>query len=268
MGRDWSTILAKCLVGMFAVSAWIDISGVFVELPLMVDVLPEGWRLPSIITFINQIANIATLAFFLFTRYSKRHVEIPVNFIIIFTGIASLTCMIFFWDHTTTIHGREYSVFFLLLIGLLSIVDCTSTLSFLAFISLYPETFVAPYFAGDGLSGLLPGVAALIQGVGGDIQCTNISLLNNTIMDNTTGYDISHSTTLPLFPVETFLGFLICMMCCSLAAYTLLNTLPSLLRLRVRNPKYSILIQSWTRNLAVKRTTANLLKRRQWQHGD
>ena len=35
------------LVIVFAMASWIDINGVWVELPLLVPKLPEGWGLPS-----------------------------------------------------------------------------------------------------------------------------------------------------------------------------------------------------------------------------
>ena len=47
--------LVYVLVMLFGVSSWIDINGIFVELPLMVNVLPEGWDLPSYISLIIQV---------------------------------------------------------------------------------------------------------------------------------------------------------------------------------------------------------------------
>lgn len=43
---------------MFGVGAWISINGLWVELPLLVQALPEGWSLPSFMSIIIQIANI------------------------------------------------------------------------------------------------------------------------------------------------------------------------------------------------------------------
>ena len=47
--------LVYVLVMLFGISSWIDINGIFVELPLMVNVLPEGWDLPSYISLIIQV---------------------------------------------------------------------------------------------------------------------------------------------------------------------------------------------------------------------
>jgi hypothetical protein len=39
-------------------SAWIDLAGVFVELPLMIPLTPEGWTLPSLLSMCICAANI------------------------------------------------------------------------------------------------------------------------------------------------------------------------------------------------------------------
>ena len=52
---DQVSWIVYVLVMLFGISSWIDINGLFVELPLMVNVLPEGWNLPSYISLIIQV---------------------------------------------------------------------------------------------------------------------------------------------------------------------------------------------------------------------
>ena len=40
---------------LFALASWIDINGLWVELPLLVEQSPEGWSLPSYLTIIIQV---------------------------------------------------------------------------------------------------------------------------------------------------------------------------------------------------------------------
>lgn len=42
----------------FGIGAWISVNGLWVELPLLVAALPEGWALPSYMSIVIQIANI------------------------------------------------------------------------------------------------------------------------------------------------------------------------------------------------------------------
>ncbi len=43
------------LVMLFAMASWIDVNGLWVELPLLVTELPEGWSLPSYLSIIIQV---------------------------------------------------------------------------------------------------------------------------------------------------------------------------------------------------------------------
>jgi riboflavin transporter 2 len=51
------------LVMCFAISSWIDINGAWVEVPLLVNELPESWNLPSYLVILIQIANIGPIAY-------------------------------------------------------------------------------------------------------------------------------------------------------------------------------------------------------------
>ena len=48
-------ILVDLLAVLFGISSWISINGLWVELPLLVQNLPEGWALPSYLSIIVQV---------------------------------------------------------------------------------------------------------------------------------------------------------------------------------------------------------------------
>lgn len=48
---------------------------------------------------------------------------------------------------------------------MLSIVDCLSSVTFLPFMSRYSSRFLTPYLIGEGLSGFLPTILAILQNV-------------------------------------------------------------------------------------------------------
>lgn len=50
--------LVDLLAIVFGIGAWISVNGLWVELPLLVQALPEGWSLPSYMSIVIQIANI------------------------------------------------------------------------------------------------------------------------------------------------------------------------------------------------------------------
>lgn len=47
--------LVDVLAALFGIGAWVAINGLWVELPLLVDQLPEGWNLPSYLSVIIQV---------------------------------------------------------------------------------------------------------------------------------------------------------------------------------------------------------------------
>ena len=56
-------ILIDLLAVLFGISSWISINGLWVELPLLVQELPEGWALPSYLSIIVQVANIGPITY-------------------------------------------------------------------------------------------------------------------------------------------------------------------------------------------------------------
>lgn len=51
------------LAVLFGIGAWISVNGLWVELPLLVAGLPEGWALPSYMSIVIQIANIGITSY-------------------------------------------------------------------------------------------------------------------------------------------------------------------------------------------------------------
>lgn len=47
--------LVDLLATVFGIGAWVAINGMWVELPLLVTYLPEGWNLPSYLSIIIQV---------------------------------------------------------------------------------------------------------------------------------------------------------------------------------------------------------------------
>ena len=75
---------------LFAMSSWIVIFGLWTELPLLVNVLPESWNLPSYMILVMQIANIGPVIYTLANRLSPNKVkEWPVIYVIMSMGIVA-----------------------------------------------------------------------------------------------------------------------------------------------------------------------------------
>jgi len=104
---------------------------------------------------------------------------------------------------------------------------------------------MSPYFAGEGLSGLLPSLVALAQGVGGGSHTSCINPTQapvNTTNNQTSGNDTSSGSwgPGPKFSAEVFFWFLTGMMVACGLAFLGLNHLPVAKRQQVKHSTYDL----------------------------
>ncbi|XP_034445516.1 solute carrier family 52, riboflavin transporter, member 3-A [Hippoglossus hippoglossus] len=228
------SLLIHVLACAFGLGSWVAVNGLWVELPLIVNSLPEGWDLPSYLTVIIQLANLGPLLVTLMHKLCPGpHKERVVIYTILSIGVVSCILLAVFWDTTTVVAGASYSVAFFIITFFLSLVDCTSSVTFMPFMTQLPAKYLTTYFLGEGLSGFIPGVVALAQGVG-IARCV---ISNQTEGNHTYGnVSISHTEYLPPnFSIEVFFAFLTVMMSVSLAAFIALNKLPRTFELSTEN---------------------------------
>lgn len=238
------SLLTHVLACLFGMGSWVAINGMWVELPLVVPEIPEGWFLPSYLTVLIQMANIGPLFITLMHRFRPRVLdERPVIYFIVGLGIVATFLLAFFWRHTVTIGGSLYSVPLLLLSFLLSVVDCTSSVTFLPFMMRLCPQYLTTYFVGEGLSGLVPALVALIQGVG-VVHCQNATLSGaDNKMDNaSTTVDSGALVAIyqpAKFSAQIFFIFLSAMMVVCMVAFVLLNYHPAVARERKNDLYFS-----------------------------
>jgi riboflavin transporter 2 len=163
-----STVFVSILVVLFVVGSWLNLSGVWIEFPLIVDQLPEGWRLPATMGLIANLANIGVVIIAVIRRFSYGRVtyEIPANIFILTTGTVVLVVLAFVWHKTTMINGTPRSTYLMGFSLSLSFVDCTSSVTFLPFLDRYEPKYINAYFLGEALSSLFPALLGIAQGVG------------------------------------------------------------------------------------------------------
>ncbi|XP_067652685.1 solute carrier family 52, riboflavin transporter, member 3-B-like [Haliotis asinina] len=170
-------ILIYIFIILFGVSSWVDINGMWVELPIMVQKLPEGWNLPSFMVVLTQLANIGPL---LYAVVAHRVPEKVVIYIIIAIGALACLLLVFLWEATTVVAGHPHSTAMMSLYFILSLVDCASNVVLFPFMAIFRPVYLTAYFIGEGFSGLFPGLIGLAQGAG-RIICRNTTTFNATV---------------------------------------------------------------------------------------
>jgi len=217
-------IALDVLACLFGISSWISINGLWVELPLLVDKLPERWKLPSYLSVIIQVANLGPITYATLKWLLKG--KVPDKFciyLLLAIGTAAGFLLSQFWSHTLTIAGGERSFALFILVFCLSLVDCTSSVLFMPFMAVFRDIYLNSYLVGEGLSGFIPSIAALAQGVGGNAHCENVTMIdaNGTVI-----HKMKPTTDDPNFSVEVFFDFLAGMMAVSLISFVLMNVIP------------------------------------------
>uniref|UniRef100_A0A8C9ER49 Riboflavin transporter n=1 Tax=Pavo cristatus TaxID=9049 RepID=A0A8C9ER49_PAVCR len=191
-------LLTHLLACAFGMGSWVAINGLWVELPLLVTVLPEQWDLPSYITIIIQMANVGPLFVTLMHRFWPGSLkEVVIIYVVVSVGIVACLLLAFLWDYTSPIAGTTHSTAFLILTFFLALVDCTSSVTFLPFMMQLQAQYLTTFFIGEGLSGLIPALIALGQGSGIS------SCANGTIFQMETRYLPARFSTLIFFLLMT-----------------------------------------------------------------
>lgn len=227
------SLLTHLLACLFGIGSWISINGLWVELPLIVPQIPEGWYLPSYLSVFIQMANIGPLFVTLMHHFRPGALnETAIIYGVIGLGTAASFLLGFFWKKTVVVAGAPRSVALLILTFFLSAVDCTSSVTFLPFMMRLKPHFLTTYYIGEGVSGLLPALVALVQGVG-VLNCVNrTQSLNQTLngSSNFMTFALQAQYQSANFSAEVFFFFLSAMMVVCLLAFLLLNYHPSIAR--------------------------------------
>ena len=161
--RIW---LLSCL---FGIGSWVVMNGLYVELPNLVNHAPEGWKLPAFMTVIVQLANIGPIVYTIIRQYCvkvrKDRLEHFAICLILVLGIVGSVLLACYWRSTSIILGEEHSTAFLLLTFTIALVDCTSSVTFLPFMSTLPAFYMSPFYVGENMSSLVASLFGLAQGV-------------------------------------------------------------------------------------------------------
>lgn len=206
------------LVILFGVSTWIGVNGIFIELPLLVTIAPEGWNLPAYIVIVAQSANVGPAIYALLHKSKCQPNESSCILCLLCLQVLAMGLLIFLYDRTTTVGGERHSLILLVSVFFSALVGCFSSVLFMPYLRDFDDVYIVSYFVGEGLSGVLPSIMALIQGVGESAAC-------NTPFANTTN-EISPNAPDLKFSGQYYFLFLTLVLVLSLVAFIVLRFSP------------------------------------------
>ncbi|CAF0977099.1 unnamed protein product [Didymodactylos carnosus] len=204
-------LFTSTLFVLFGLSTWLDINGVWVQLPLIVNSAPEGWSLPSYLTLAIAVANIGPLILMVLKLIFKQRLDERIFiYIEIIVGLISCALIAQYWNRTT----NNRSLAFIILVFLLGTLDCTSTVTYSDYMKRYSHQLLNSLYLGESLTSLLPSLLALIQGVGGEAVCHTVNGTTNL------SYPVYSR---PRFSVQTYFWILFSIIFVSLLAFLMLE---------------------------------------------
>lgn len=201
------------LMACWGLGTWLSVNGLYLQLPLLVERLPEGWALPSSMALAIQLANVGILAYAVLKRLLPRSSDAHFIYGLLAVGTLALVLNAFLYEHTTLVAGSERSVAFLALTFFAALVGCTSSVLFYPYLRHFRDVYLATYLVGEGLSGLVPSLLTLAQGVGGEHVC--LPAADNSSL-------VPHYPP-PRFGSSLFLLLLGCLSAASLVSFVLIN---------------------------------------------
>jgi len=102
--------LVDILATLFGLGTWLCVNGLWVELPLLTQRLPEGWNLPSYLSVVTQIANVAPITYSaLHFLFPKRVSEKWSIYFVMTVGLIATVLLANFWDRTSYVGGENHS---------------------------------------------------------------------------------------------------------------------------------------------------------------
>ncbi|XP_055586263.1 solute carrier family 52, riboflavin transporter, member 3-B isoform X2 [Uranotaenia lowii] len=210
------SLLVDLLAILFGVGAWIGVNSSFVQLPLLVANAPEGWNLPSYLVVITQLGNLGPL---LYTGLQKLKAfkDSYMIYALLIIGTVGAICMAFLFETTAHIFGTERSVAMFVCVFCFALVGCTSSVLFMPYMGRFRDVYLITYLIGEGFSGFLPSIVALIQGVGGNAEC----IPSNSTDPNAPEF-VSY-TPLPRFGSMEYFIFVFVVYIVSTLAFTVLD---------------------------------------------
>ena len=213
------------LIACFALSSWITVNGLWSEMPVIVIYAPEKWKIASYTVVIIQLGFAGPLLFSLANRLCPRiFTEKLTIYLLFLIGILSCFFLAIWFKKTTKIDGKSHSLVLMILVFTLALVDCTSTVVFLTFMAMYDPRYITALYIGESFCGLLPGLAAIVQG---SPAVTCYSTSNHTGNSTYGNYSTAHTSDAGLlFSASTYFIILLVMMLFSCFSFLALNLLP------------------------------------------
>ncbi len=96
---------------LFGIGTWLCVNGLWVELPILVQHLPEGWELPAYLSVVIQLANLGPVLYTVLNSYFPRVVtEVRSIYVVMCVGFTAVILLASYWNVVEFVLGKQHSV--------------------------------------------------------------------------------------------------------------------------------------------------------------
>ncbi|XP_025409607.1 solute carrier family 52, riboflavin transporter, member 3-A isoform X2 [Sipha flava] len=226
--RKWFLDLLTC---MFGIGSWILVNSLYTQFPLLVQNAPEGWNLPSYLSIAVQTGNLGPLLYSAWRKKFGNQYDRPLIISILILGIISMFLLAMFYDVTGIIFGKSHSIVLCIFTFTIALVGCTSSVLFIPSLSHYSDIYLVTYMVGEGISGFVPSLIAIIQGIG-TTTCYTVERNGQNITEK--------AQTNANFSSGIFFTIIGIIMCISTVSYLFLEYLPNCKKEKIQTKPESV----------------------------
>ncbi|XP_063709867.1 solute carrier family 52, riboflavin transporter, member 3-A-like [Culicoides brevitarsis] len=158
-------IILHCLSIVFGFSSWMGVNAIFLEVPIIINGAPEGWKLSSYIVLIVQSGNIGVVLYNLLQKFWPIKDAYLIYLMLTLGCVASLLIG-FTYDRTVEIGGHARSLPLFVFTFLFALVACTSSVMMMPYMGRFLKQYIITYCMGVGIAGFISSILALVQGSG------------------------------------------------------------------------------------------------------
>lgn len=187
-------ILLHTLSILFGFSSWMGANAVFLQVPIIIQDAPEGWKLSSFIVLVVQSGNIGPLFYTIIQKYWPIKDAYLIYFLLALGCIGSLLFG-FVYDKRTVLFGHELSLALFIITFMFAIVACTSSVLMMPYMGRFLKQYIITYCMGVGIAGFISSLLALGQGSGSTGEC---------VPSNSTESGLEPVSVPPNFSVRVF----------------------------------------------------------------
>ena len=143
--------------------------------------------------------------------------------LVMLIGIVSCILLGTYWNKTVYVFGAQRSVYFFGFVYAFAFVDCATSVLYIPYMRHFRQVYIFPFFAGEGLSGLVPSLLSFAQGISSQPFRPNITRDSFATDDEYRSKLIEAQNETLNFPVSTYIYLLSITIIISWVAYILLN---------------------------------------------